>query len=83
MASQNKKRTFLNGFLLVTMACSIFIIPVGAISLSDDFQVGDSRLPIDEEGFIQYAEEWEEGIAFQPNDTEVTIESIYQNQTLV
>lgn len=67
-----KKHLFVNCISIIIFF-SCFIAPLFA-----DFQLGDSKLPIDEEGFIVYEQEWEEELASGLALVEVKFVDIYR-----
>jgi hypothetical protein len=67
-----KKHFFANIISLVAIIFCL-ISPVYA-----DFELGDSRLPVDEEGFIVYEKEWEDELASALALVEVKFVDIYQ-----
>lgn len=71
-------------FILLCICSLIFcIIPVAAISSSGHFTVADSRVPVDEESFLVYEQEWDDEVAAALNSTEVSIDNIYQDQGML
>jgi hypothetical protein len=68
-----QKKCFYINVLLGLISFTIFISPVLA-----GFELGDSSLPIDEEGFIVYEKEWEDEVASALASVEVKFVDIYQ-----
>ena len=64
------------GFFLILLCVISLVIPIQALRTSPTFQEGDTCLPLDEDGFIEY--DFESDVAAALAKTEMAILDIYQ-----
>jgi hypothetical protein len=62
--------------VIILLCLSYFVLPIQALNSSPTFRLGDSCVPMDEDGFIEY--DFESSVASSPSKIEVKVIDIYQ-----